>query len=161
MFFGIFLLAGTGANLFLIYVVGYTGVGLFTFITGISIPIRSEWINKSFQTEKNYPTLLIKSIFLLAGILMMIRSIDYLRDVPSYNKGIFAVIQGKPTSVEEYKTKGRITGIYVTIHHQTFDLDLDISSTFPIYEKLSELKKQHFIIYYLPHSKWIIDYRIE
>jgi hypothetical protein len=161
LFFGIFFLAGSGANMIIIYVVGLTGMGAFTVLTGLTISKWSEMIKKSFETDKNFPILIVKGLVILAGFGMLLGSIDYWRDVPLYNNKKFSVLSGKPSEVDVYKSKGTITGLYVTIRGKTLDIDADIRPGLPTFNHPNELKEKYFTIRFLPHSNWIIDYKIE
>jgi hypothetical protein len=159
LFFGIFLLSGNGAHMFMLYVIGLTGMGAFILLTGLTIPQKA-WINKSFQTEKNFPTIIVKCLILFVGISMLISSIDYWRDVPSYFKKELITLSGKPTLIEEYTTtKGGGTDTYVTVKGKTFEL-LEPGPKYK-YEKPEVLKEKVFTFYYLPHSEWIVDYKME
>lgn len=57
--------------------------------------------------------------------------------------------------------KGTVAGIYVTIEGKTLYIDADIRPGLPSFKNANELKEKHFTIPYLPHSNWIIDYKIE
>lgn len=161
LFFGIFFLSGSAANMFLMYVVGLTGMGICIILTGLTIPKISAWIKKSFETDKNYLTMMVQGVVLLAGVGMLFGSIDYWRDIPLYNDKKFEVISGKPASVTEYRSKGNrhITGLDVEIKGELFYLDADLPD-FPAFKETEELKEKRFIIFYLPNSNWIIDYQI-
>lgn len=161
LFFGIFFLAGSGANMIMIYVIGLTGMGVFTVLTGLTLSKWSEMIKKSFQTDKNSATIIVKGLVILAGLGMLVGSIDYWRDVPLYQNKKFSVISGKPSEVDDYQSKGTVTGIYVTIAGKTLDIDADIKPGLPDFKDPTELKEKHFTIHYLPHSNWIIDYKID
>lgn len=145
----------------MIYVVGLTGIGAFTVLTGLTLSKWSEMIKKSFETDKNFPVIIVKGVVILAGLGMLFGSIDYWRDVPLYQNKKFSVLRGKPSEVDEYQSKGTVTGIYVTIEGKTLDIDADIRPGLPSFKNANELKEKHFTIHYLPHSDWIIDYKIE
>lgn len=160
LFLGLFWFAGNVANMFMLNVIGLTGMGVFTVLTGFTITKVSEWINKSFETKKNYPTFILKAIVLLVGFGLLIGSINHWKDLPLYQNQKYSVVHGKPTSVDEYISKGTVTGLYVEIKGQIFDLDADLPN-FPEFKEPEELLEKHFTIYYLPNSNWILDYKVE
>ncbi|WP_442600107.1 hypothetical protein [Neobacillus sp. D3-1R] len=160
LFFGVFWFSGNAANILIIYVIGLTGMGVFLVLTSLTISKQSNLLKKAFETEKNYPPLLVKAILLFAGIGMLFGSIRYWQDVPFYQDQNFSVISGKPSSIDEYNSKGTVTELYVEIKGHTFVLDADMPQ-FPKYKKYEELLDKHFTILYLPNSNWIIDYKVE
>jgi hypothetical protein len=160
LFFGIFLFAGSSANQYIIYLVGLNGMGIFTLLTGVTLPNKSDWINKQFQTNKRYPAIVVSGIVTLIGIGMLMGSIDYWRDLPFYQNHDFTLVSGKPTSIDEYTSKGTVTGLHVEIAGEIFILDADLPN-FPNFKEVQELKDKKFTIHYLPNSHWILDYRVE
>ncbi|WP_163100028.1 hypothetical protein [Peribacillus alkalitolerans] len=68
LFFGIFLLAGHAARMFILFVIGLTGMAIFILLTGITIPTRWKSANQSFKTKKNIPTVIVKGLVLLIGV---------------------------------------------------------------------------------------------
>jgi hypothetical protein len=160
LFFGIFLLAGNGAHMFMLYVFGLTSMGTSLLLTGLTIHKKAEPINKSFQTDNSIPTIILTGIFLFLGIGMLVSSSVYWRDIPIYLGEDFEVLSGKPSSVEERNTsKTGATDTYVTIK----DKEMKLFEHGPKYkyQKPEILKKKHFTFYYLPHSEWIVSYKID
>ncbi|MFE8702854.1 hypothetical protein ACFYKX_19805 [Cytobacillus sp. FJAT-54145] len=156
MFFSIFLLVGNAANMFTFYLIGLTGVGCFILLTGIVIQKRSDAINKTFQTDKNYPTIMVKGAIIIAGIAMLMSSIDYWRDLPYYINKEFSIVKGKPTLVDEYEKSKGGTDIYITIDGKEMKLYPE-----PKYDNPNELYEKVITVYYLPHSDWIEKYEMQ
>lgn len=156
LFFGIFWLSGGAAHNFMLYVIGFTAVGVFVLLMGLAIPKRWELLNKSFQTKNNLPTIIVKCIILFAGLGMLYSSINYWRDVPFYLKERFAVVRGKPVALEVFTEKGGGTDVYLIFEGVTLELYPE-----PKYDDPMELKDINFTVYYLPNTSWAVKYEIE
>lgn len=156
MFFSVFLLVGNAANMFTFYLIGLTAVCCFILLTGIVFQKRSESINKAFQTNHNYPTLIVKGSIIIAGIAIIISSIDYWRDLPYYINKEFSIVKGKPTLVDEYEKSKDGIDIYITIDGKEMQLYPE-----PKYENPNELYEKVITVYYLPYSNWIEKYEMD
>ncbi len=155
-FMAIFLFAGVAAHMFILYTIGLTGVAFFIVLTGITIPRKSEWIKNSLKRYKNLATYTLSGIVAIIGIIMLYNSTAYWRDLPNYRNKNYEKISGIPSSIEEYTaSKGGGTTLYAVMDGIEFELFVIPKDHT---DDPEQLKDKHFTFYYLPHSKWVIDY---
>ncbi|WLR51867.1 hypothetical protein LC040_02865 [Bacillus tianshenii] len=89
--------------------------------------------------------------FLLTGVLVGIMYGGFL-DVKDYLQGDFTVIKGIPSELKATNISNGPDYYYVQIKNESFQL--------PMKGIERNMKNDCFVIKYLPHSKYIIDYKV-
>lgn len=144
-----FLLVPLGiyAKIFLMYGIGLTGAGLSFVLFSISN-------GKEF---KRFQGIQYRLVLLGLGLLTLYGSSGFWLDLPLYVNKNYSHLEGIPQKITyEEPSKGELEGtIIVTIHNKR--LPLDPSPKYPI----EHMKGHRLEIYYLPHTEWIINYKIE
>lgn len=153
----ILFIIGIYANIFTFYGIGLSGVGLSLVLFGVL-----KWKGiKGVQSGINPRTIGVWKYRLLMigmGFLALYGSTGFWLDLPSYINKNYSRLEGIPTKItyEEPSSKSELEGtIIVTIQNKR--LPLDPSPKYPI----EHMEGHRFEIYYLPHTEWIINYKIE
>jgi hypothetical protein len=158
VFFYFLSLLGLYGNIFLMFGIGLTGAGLSLVLS--SITMKNNW--DGFKWRQKNPNLRIimvwfqRLLFLGLGFLSLYGASSYWLDLPSYINKNYSHLEGIPTKITYEEPSGHeVEGtIFVTIKNKT--LSLDTLSNNPV----KHMEGHRFEINYLPHTKWIINYKI-
>ncbi|KHE72416.1 hypothetical protein [Halobacillus sp. BBL2006] len=143
-------LIGGSTHHFLLLTVSITIASVAWIFFSLSINKNSKHIKKEFRGT---PLKIIRMVLLLAGIACALISSIYLRDIPSYIQKDYETLKGVPSKIENVTTsRYEGNGIDIILHGKEFRINDNL--------KIDHLKDKQSIIQYLPHSEWIISYKV-
>lgn len=96
---------------------------------------------------------IFRMFFLLAGIACALISSIYLRDLPNYVQKDYETMKGVPSNIVNVKaSRYEGNGIDIVLNGKEFRINGDL--------QIDNLRDKQFVINYLPHSNWIISYKV-
>jgi hypothetical protein len=158
VFFFIFTFIGSYGNIFLIFGIGLIGAGLSSVL--FAITVKNKWGGfKRFRSNSKLENISIsisRIIIGVVGLYSLYGAYLFLLDLPSYINKNYSHLEGIPTKITNLETStGRMEGEFdVTINNKK--ISLTSSSKYPI----EQMDGHRFKINYLPHTEWIINYKI-
>ncbi|PEK98188.1 hypothetical protein [Bacillus sp. AFS017336] len=158
VFFFISTFIGSQANIFLLYGIGLTGAGLTCVL--FAITVKNNWKGfKKYHVASKFENISIsfnRLVILVVGLFSLYGTVSFCMDLPAYINKNYSHLEGIATKITNDETStGRLEGEFdVTINNKK--ITLESSSKYPI----EQMDGHRFKVNYLPHTEWIINYKI-
>jgi len=145
----LFTIIGGTTHSFWMLTISITLASFSLMVFTVSFNKNSKHIKKEFRGA---PVTVFRMVLLMLGVGLILISFLYLRDIPSYVQNDFRKIEGVPSSVEYGDSSRYGGGLDIVLKGEVYRIQSD--------RKVEKIEGKYFTIYVLPHSDWVVSYKI-